>query len=143
MREHSISDAHTVADTGLALRADSLDNLFIAAAEGMQEIMVGQVVREVPNKILEFSLEADTVEQLLIDWLSELLYLFDADATLAVSYDIKIDGGRSVRLTGEIGTVAYDRGRHGAAHDLKAVTYYKLEVKRAGDIYTGQVIFDL
>ena len=144
MRQFVISDRLTTADIGLDLEADSLEELFIAAAEGMFAIIFGLPPSGPKSLQREITLKESTAEQLLIDWLSELLYLFDTDGLIACGYDLALESGENAYVVrGTVDFKKYDRDRDAAEHEVKAATYYKLKIERAGGIFRCHVVFDL
>ena len=144
MREFEINDRYTVSDVGIALRADSLTELFIAGAEGMFAIIMGDCPAESGTETHAIDLRADGDEQLLIDWLSELLYGFDTRGLIPVHYDIRASrSSEESRISGMIEYRRYDREKDNAEHEIKAVTYYKLKINKDGDLLRCDVVFDL
>lgn len=144
MRKFEITDQYTVSDIGVSLRADSLTELFIAGAEGMFAIVMGERPAEPVTESRSIELRADSPEQLMIDWLSELIYGFDTEGLIPVHFtiDVSRSGNESV-LSGTIGYRRYTREKDKAEHEIKAVTYYKLKIKKDGDLYRCDVVFDL
>lgn len=144
MRKFIISDRFTTADIGLDLESDSLDGLFMAAAEGMFAIILGAAPAGPKSLQKNIILQEATPEQLLVDWLSELLYLFDTDGLIACGYDLKVvSRDEAYVLRGNVDFRIYDREKDIAEHEIKAATYYKLKVERAGGIFRCHVVFDL
>lgn len=144
MRKFEISDRFTTSDIGLDLEADSLEELFAAGAEGMLAIIFS---RRPAGKIThhsEITLTAPTAEQLLVDWLSELLYLFDAEALIAHDYKLSVVRSPSgYELKGQVGWQPFRPVHDPAEHEVKAVTYYKLKIENDDGIYRCHVVFDL
>ena len=68
---------HT-ADIGLHAYGKTLPELFVHAAEGMESLMVSpeQIQAQVSREI---SVEGHDPVSLLIDWLNELIFLFDTE----------------------------------------------------------------
>ena len=141
MHEFTVSDKHTTADIGLELKASSIEELFLAAAEGMMVIIFGSSIGGKPETTIDVSMQATGKEELLVDWLSELLYLFDADRLMPVSYEIKIGSNREA-LEAQVGFRRYNK-RDKAEHEIKAVTYYKLNIVKIDDLYQCHLVFDL
>ena len=138
MRESSIIP-HT-ADVRLAVEADSLPELFIAALEGMNAILASDSVRRTLGDIISIEVHVDSPDRtsLLIDFLSEVLtqsYLHKA--ILHKADFLKLDNEHMrARLT----------GRYIAefSEDIKAVTYHEAEIKQndRGHFVTN-IIFDI
>ena len=144
MRKFVISDRLTTADIGLDLEGDSLPELFAAAAEGMFAIIFGAPPTGPKSHQREITLQASTPEQLLVDWLSEMLYLFDAAGLVGCGYDLTLDPeDDGYRLRASVDFREFDRDNEIAEHEIKAATYYKLNIERAGGIFRCHVVFDL
>lgn len=143
MRKFVISDRFTVADIGLEIEGDSLTELFLAGAEGLTAIILGQPADLPSTESREFNLSADSSEQLLVDWLSELIYLFDAQNMVPVKYQITVEEDERFMLSGTVEFRIFNRETESAEHDIKAVTYYKLQIKKDDGIYRCHPVFDL
>ncbi len=129
---------HT-ADVGIEARGATLEEAFANAARGMFSIIVdgSDIAARVKREI---SLEpTDDDEQLLVDWLSELLYVHDVDGLVFDSFEITIDGGLHATAWGE----PYSRDRHGYGSEIKAVTYHLLGIKRNKKAVHIKVLFDI
>lgn len=129
---------HT-ADIGIEARGATLEEAFANAARGMFSIIVdGSDIDAIERK--EIALEAtDDDEQLLVDWLSELLYIHDVEGLVFDRFDITIDDGLHATAWGE----PYSREKHGYGSEIKAVTYHMLAIKRNKKAVEIKVLFDI
>lgn len=75
---------------------------------------------------------ADSEEQLLVDFLQELLFLHDADGYVFGEFEVEILGGNLEAIArGE----KFDRSRHPKKAVVKGVTYHNLKLdNKAGSI---------
>jgi SHS2 domain-containing protein len=89
----------------------------------------------------EVRAQAGDRETLLVAWLGELLYQFDAMHTIFKRFDImELDDSHiAAKAYGE----KYDPKRHHMRIEIKAVTYHRLSVKKAGGHWEASVIFDV
>ncbi len=125
-------------DVGIRVTAATLPELFETAAGAMYDILVE--APDVATTLQEtIELEGET-DELLRAWLGELLYRFSVNEMIFRRFDIQLDG---TRLRARVGGAAMDRERHGVRTELKAVTYHGLSVRREGDAWIGEVIFDI
>ena len=130
---------HT-SDIRLRVRADTLEELFAAALEGMAEIMQPKFCKKQPSHTTRYHLavNADNPTLLLIDFLSEVLTRAHIDrvvycrtefATFApTSFSATVSGSRTETF----------------AEDIKAVTYHEADVRQ--DItgaWQTTIIFDI
>lgn len=144
MRHYSINDRFTTADIGLDIEGDSPDEFFAAAMEGMFAIILGPGRSETAEGTYDISLSAGSLEQLLVDWLSEILYRFDAEGQIATSCHVTVVSGEALcTITGVIHFRQFQRENDAAEHEIKAVTYYKLNIQNIDEKLTGHVVFDL
>jgi SHS2 domain-containing protein len=131
---------HT-ADIGIKSYGGSLKELFENAATGMFSLMIDPDVVKSTGEF-EISLTADDEQMLLVDWLTELLYIHEVYGVLLNEFDIKVQkGDDGMELAGVVRGEAIDDGRHHLKTMIKAVTYHMLEI----DLKEGYlvVIFDI
>ena len=89
----------------------------------------------------DIKLEAPDLEQLLVDFLSELLFLNSAKNLVFGFIKVELDeknNSLSARVFGE----KYNISKHKVGAEIKAVTYHMLEVKKKKP-YSVQVLFDI
>lgn len=143
MRKFEINDKLSVTDIGIDISGDCLEDLFIAGAEGMFEVLLeNRSIGDTLEKTIE--LNSNSIDELLVDWLSELLYLFDTDELISTNIEMSISQKPAgFYLTGQVKFRKFNAEIDVAKNEIKAVTYYKLSIKREGDIYSTPVIFDL
>lgn len=130
---------HT-ADIGLRARAVDLDTLFAEAAKALLSVIVDNCdeVRAVDE--FSVSVEADQLDDLMYDWLAELLYLFETQHVLLCEFDVTVrEGGVKATVRGE----SIDPARHRLDMEVKAITYHELKVERDGEGWLAEVILDL
>jgi len=88
----------------------------------------------------DIKLTAPDQESLLVEWLNELIYLFDAEGIIFKRFDItELNNTRlKARSYGE----KADSSRHGLKTGVKAATYHMLKVDK-NDGCKVQVLFDI
>ena len=139
MTKHCRTFEHT-ADVGLQGRADSLGELFEAMGEGLADVICPRrAVKK--QKTLQIQAEAENVESLLVDFLGELLGLFNLEKFLVTG--IKVERIDETSVAAEVAGETYDPARHELGDEIKAVTYHKLKVAREDDGWIGRVILDI
>ena len=89
---------HT-ADLGIRVRAGSLDELFADAARGLFSVMVENPDAVRPCQEVTLSLRGENVEELLHDWLAELLYTFHAQRLVLAEFQVQV-GPAGLTATG-------------------------------------------
>jgi SHS2 domain-containing protein len=96
------------------------------------------------NEVLyrDVEITAPDREILLVKWLNELVYLFDAELILFTRFHIGTltDTGLQARCYGE----KVDKSRHELKRGIKSATYHMLKVEKKNDYdYQVQVLFDI
>ncbi len=128
--------AHT-ADVGIAAYGKSMNTLFENAAAGMFSLITDlRRVRAVGE--YRISMKADTPEDLMVAWLSELLFLHETQRLLFKRFEVKV---KKNSLTAKIDGEVMDRGRHHLHMVVKAVTYHMMDVNPKKGVV--RVIFDI
>ena len=130
---------HT-ADVGLSARADSLEELFEALAEGLAEVICPRN-HVAPEQTVEISVQAEDVEALAVDFLSGVMAAIQTDRFMVGRCRVRTVSQRAV--TAELQGQPYDPARHELATEIKAVTYHQLKIAREADQWVGRVILDL
>jgi len=128
---------HT-ADTGIVAYGSNLAGAFANAAYGLFTIIAElESVKEVNSR--KVVVDAGDVEELLFNWLNELIYIFEVEHLLLKRFDISelTDINLKANCWGE----PYDASRHQLKTGVKSATYHMLEVGREKN--RVQVIFDV
>jgi len=129
---------HT-ADLGLRILAPDLPTLLAEAAEAMFAAMLENIARVRPQQARRFQLRAESYEDLLHDWLAELLYTFHTERMLFCRFQATVnDMAMEASAWGE----PADAARHLVELELKAVTYHRLKVEPTPDGWLAEVIID-
>lgn len=132
---------HT-ADLGLRIEAGDLSDLFRTAAEGLFDVVTADRSTIEPREAEPVELSADSPEQLLVDWLNELIFRVETRHALYARFDVTVAAdGRSLR--GSIAGEPMDAERHVLDHEVKAATHHAVVVERAGDGWRAEVIVDI
>ena len=130
---------HT-ADIGLHAFGDTLAELFIHAAQGMESLMVApEQVRVVTSR--EITVECHNAVSLLIGWLNELIFLFDTEYLLF--RDFEIDTLTETRLVARASGEPYNAQHHELSSAIKAVTWHEASIERTDGGYKARIIFDI
>jgi SHS2 domain-containing protein len=131
---------HT-AEAGVIARGATLAEAFANAAEGMYALILDlDGVVEVEERAI--AIEASSHEQLLVDWLLELLFLTETEGLVFRRF--AVDELSETRLRGRAWGEPFDTERHLSNNVMvKAVTRHMLEIEPEGDGWRVQVLFDI
>ena len=130
---------HT-ADLGIFVYGKDLQELFTNAGEAFFTIITDlRKVRESMERSIQ--IESSNLEDLMVTWLGELLYLHDVNGLLFKSFSIDElhNGTMKARARGEV----FQEERHVIKTEIKAVTYHQIQVKEERRGWRARIIFDL
>ena len=129
---------HT-ADVGIIAYGASIDGAFASAGRALFSLITDlEDVNETEYRDIELS--APGQDSLLVAWLNELIYLFDAEGMLFNQFDI-IELGPDCLRARAYGEVA-DTSRHRLKMGVKGATYHMLDID-SNDGIRVRVLFDV
>ena len=130
---------HT-ADLGLRARAGDLETLFADAARALFSAIVLELETIRPKQARQFVIAGEDRDYLLLDWLNELLYVFEVEHLLFSDFTVKFTAeGLAATARGE----PIDRDRHQLEREVKAITYHGLKVEQQDGEWLAEVIVDI
>jgi SHS2 domain-containing protein len=131
---------HT-ADIGIRAYGVDLSRAFINAARGMFSLVTDlDSVSEMLYRDVQVA--APDKEALLVEWLNELIFLFDTEMVLFSRFHVGTLSDTEIksRCWGE----KIDRSRHILKRAIKSATYHMLAVEQKTDYqWQVQVLFDI
>jgi SHS2 domain-containing protein len=133
---------HT-ADLGLRVRANSLERVFVEAAQGLFSIIVANPESIRALQQVSFTLaktDPPAPELLLFDWLSELLFTYETRQLVLCDFDVTLDDRG---LTATAGSEPIDTTRHVLDHEVKAITYHGLKLSQEDGQWLAELIVDI
>lgn len=133
---------HT-ADLGLRVQAATLEELLAEAARGLLVMLVANPDAVRPLHTKTISLSAGQPTYLLFDWLSELLYIFEAEKLLLAEFKITCTRGDELAVEAVCRGEPMDETRHHMDHEVKAITYHGLKVEQSLVGWSAEVIVDI
>ena len=137
MPEEPWEEIEHTADWAIRVRGEDLRALFENAARGMVALAGGETDPGRPAVSHTFALSAPDYETLLIDWLSELIYLIEDEHV--VFTDIRVERVADFALEATArGIPGGDFSKH-----IKAATYHGLRIRQRADGCEATVVFDV
>ena len=113
---------HT-ADAMVEVQGKDLDERFGNAAYAMFD-QITDLSKVEPKGELRVVMSGDTREQLLVDFLQELLFVHDTEDLVFSEFEIKTDGKT---LEAVVRGEKFDEKKHTKRSVVKGVTYHRLE----------------
>ncbi len=127
------------ADVGICFWGPDLPGAFVAAAQGLSALLGG---KEIPpgDRSVRINVEGDDRQELLYNWLSEILYFFDGEDLLISHCRIE---RASERALDAVCTGAAPIGSSEETYDVKAITYHQLALDRVLEGWRGRFFVDI
>jgi len=140
MKNYEFID-HT-ADLALRIYGSTIDDLFKTASYTLFDLLTDYKGKDTQERMI--TLSADTIEDLLIEWLNELIAVFFADKFLPVDYNIVISEKNDQKLlTASLKGDAFDPYENKIKREIKAATYHEVKIKSCEGGFEAEVIFDV
>jgi SHS2 domain-containing protein len=130
---------HT-ADLRIEVTARDIKHLFSNAASAISDLITDS--RKIKQSdSLRLTVKGKDLEDLMVNWLREILYLIEAKKFMI--RQVTIRKMKEHRIDAAVKGEAFDPQRHPLKHEIKAVTYHQIEVKKEPRRWVARVIFDI
>ncbi len=130
---------HT-ADIGVIAYGKDLPDLFANSAYAMFDILT-DVHKIESNNSFEVQILAKNLEELLVNWLDDLLFRHETERIICDRFVINSLDDQSLSAT--VFYEKIDRKKHRIKTEIKNVTYHQLEIKRVRNRWQARIIFDV
>ncbi len=132
---------HT-ADAMFEAYGKDLEEMFENSALALEECMVKlSTIKD--KEHYEIKLECDSVEDLLYDFLSELIFIKDTKGLLFNKFNKVIKKNKKYKLSAKCKGDFINRNTQELLDDAKAVTKHLFEVKKIKDKWIAKVLVDI
>ncbi|MFN3346240.1 MAG: archease [Candidatus Bipolaricaulaceae bacterium] len=130
-------------DMGVRGIGSTVEEAFAEAARAMFSLMA-DLDTIAPKEAVSFEVEAETLEDLFVRFLAELIFLRDTQGLLFSSFSLRIQKeGARFRATGQALGEKFDPQKHKAGIDVKAATYNWVKVEEQNGIWIAQGVVDV
>lgn len=137
---------HT-ADIGVEISGRTKKELFANAASALFDVLIehndkkSKIAKRVQKLQKTLTVDGADVEDLLINYLREILYLFNGEKFVTLDCEILACGNKKLvaKLMGE----PYSKKKHTIKTEIKAVTYSGLSVEKVKAGWRARIIFDV
>jgi len=133
-----ILDEDTGTDICFTAEAETLPKLLEACAMATISTMT-DASKIKPTERHNITVHANALDDLLIDWLSELIFLKDSESFLPGRFRVRCPEVPSFHLQALVEGEPIDRGRHKMNANIKTATYHELEIGKVGDVWRARV----
>jgi SHS2 domain-containing protein len=129
--------SHT-ADIKIRVRAPTLESLFSETFNALMQVMYG--TERHGGIVKEIKVESHDNESLLLDFLSEVLFVSEVESLVFFNASISIHGSR---LTAELSGEPFDPIRHSMGSEVKGISFSGLSIIHDANGYMLDIIFDV
>ncbi len=131
---------HT-ADIAFDVTADSIEELFMESARAWRIAVVGDISGKALSNF-EVNLTADSLEELLVNFLNELNFYLLNKKWLAVIFNKLIIDKTNFLLSANIAGFLIDNSTE-IKEEIKSVTYHQMNIVNIDNKFTTRVVFDI
>lgn len=126
-------------DIGIRAEGISLEECFINSALGLYSLIT-DLARVEPIEEIEITLNEDNLEDLLVNFLNELIFQCDTYGFIGKSIFLNINEGNIfAKIKGE----KFNPEKHERKLLVKAATYHNLLLKKEDSVWIAEIIFDI
>ena len=130
---------HT-ADIGIISYGTDIEQLFSNAARGLFSLIT-ELAGIKENIQREMKISSQDRESLLVEWLNDLLYIFDVEHIVFTRFEF--DTLSEVELKTRCFGDKINPAKQKINREVKAATYHMLAINKENNGYKAQIIFDI
>jgi SHS2 domain-containing protein len=127
-------------DLGLLVKADEVNGLFCEAGRALFDVITDIAAVE-PRVEHQVSVAGNGLDECLVAWLNELLYLHETEELLFAEFAV-----HTIHASGVVGVgrgERFDATRHRIERGVKAATFHQLEVRKDENGWNARIILDV
>lgn len=127
-------------DLAIKVFGKSQEELFANSAFALFDLMTDVDKIEVQER-LPLEVEGVDRDDLMVNWMRELLYLYQGSGYLLKEF--KVLEAKESYVRGEVSGEKYNPDRHEIQREFRSVVLHQSRMEKTGDQWTAQVIFEL
>lgn len=136
--EQKFREIEHSADIAIEVYGKDLSELFENALEGLLFLSLQNREKSEDSREKKIELEASSPEELLVDFLNEIIFLINVEDTVPVDGRVSVkDNKLEAKLE-----IQKEGTQDNIKQEIKAATYHKLDLKRTGGEFKIEVFFD-
>lgn len=137
---------HT-ADAGVRVWAKTRKALFEEAAVAMVSLISESDDEELQNET-RIHLESTTIEELLLAWLKEVLFLIENESVIYKQFQVENhnfqeNDASTYYIDAKMFGIPFSKSRHEVCREIKAVTRHAFHLKENGPWWEASILFDV
>lgn len=137
-------DDVSIADIEFEANGKTLKELFESAAHALMDVHIKDSRKLDKNYYIKIEKEAENIEMLLFNFLSELVIIKDVDRILFSKFDAKIiPENKKWKIFCDCYGEKIDFEKHELLVDVKAVTLHKFKIEETKNGWRARVVLDI
>jgi len=129
----------TTADVGIRVTGQDLEDLFKTAVNGLNRLLFNDGISSAAGSTVHrFEYHGDSAENILVNLLSEILFLVQVRGQITVDLEIREAGENNISAN-----LLLTESTMEPELDIKSVTYHNLKIIEKNGIKYTEVIFDI
>jgi SHS2 domain-containing protein len=141
-RDCEVEELGHTSEIGLAAKAPTLAALFSCLARAMVALtgVTADGSESAARDAVPTTIELNAVDLsgLLVDWLNEIVYLYEVTGRVPAAIDV-----HAISPTAIAATVVGQSTRGAPELQIKAVTYHQLSIRQENEHWKAEVFFDI
>lgn len=127
----------------LAVRVigNSQADLFANSALALFDVMLADMGKVEPRERLPLEVEGTDRDDLMVNWVRELLYLYQSSGYLLKEF--RVHQVKDTLVKAEVAGEKLDPDRHEIRQEIAAVAFHKSRMEKTGDQWTAHLIFEV
>ena len=140
MKTEKYETFSTTADVGIRIQGRGCDGLFHSAIKGLNLLYFGdiKIPEEKNHTLYPFQFHGDGCENVLVNFLAEIVYLLQTENKLTTGITIKTAGETFIEADLHTVDCKLEPGM-----EIKSVTYHNLHVRDNNGVKSAEIIFDI
>lgn len=127
-------------ELAVRISGNSQADLFANSAFALFDVMTDPTTVETKERI-PLEIEGTDRDDLMVNWMRELLYLYQGSGYLLKEF--KISQVKDTVVKAEVSGEKIDPDRHEIKQEIAAVAFHKSRIEKTGNQWIAQVIFEL
>jgi SHS2 domain-containing protein len=129
--------SHT-ADVKIRVHTLTLDALFSETCDALMQVMYGKSREGSIQKVVD--LDAENLEDLLLDFLSEVLFVSEVEGIVFSNVKVKIN---ELHLHAVLLGEKFSQKKHSGGTEVKGISYSGLSISHNANGYIVDILFDV
>jgi len=130
---------HT-ADVMMRITASDITSLLSESGFALSHTLYGSYPEEPAIKTLKLEAEGENEVELIVNFLSELLFQMEIEYLVPQTFNLKVDGNH---VFGSVSGVEFDRVKHAGGIGVKGISYSGISLTKTNTEYELILIFDI